>query len=191
MELNELLNRISREQENYSPSQKLVADYVLKNYKRIPFFSITTLSKKIGVSHYSVISFCKSLGYSKFSEFKKDLSKYASDLIIYNKLSQNQEQEPEGTACNHGHFFDQTMAEDQKAIQATLANPANRVRGWPERYLLVSFGLSHRSGHPRVASCVEAYPGRWTHHVVVTRAEELDGELMALIDEAYRFSMVK
>ena len=126
MELNELLNRISREQENYSPSQKLVADYVLKNYKRIPFFSITTLSKKIGVSHYSVISFCKSLGYSKFSEFKKDLSKYASDLIIYNKLSQNQEQEPEGTTCNHGHFFDQTMAEDQKAIQATLANPANR-----------------------------------------------------------------
>ena len=44
---------------------------------------------------------------------------------------------------------------------------------------------------PRVASCVEAYPGRWTHHVVVASEEELDDELMALIDEAYQFSMVK
>lgn len=79
----------------------------------------------------------------------------------------------------------------ERYIFAMASPPWRRVRGWPERYLLVSFGLSHRSGHPRVASCVEAYPGRWTHHVVVARAEELDGELMALIDEAYRFSMVK
>ena len=79
----------------------------------------------------------------------------------------------------------------ERYVFAMASPPWWRVRGWPERYLLVSFGLSHRSGHPRVASCVEAYPGRWTHHVVVARAEELDGELMALIDEAYRFSMVK
>ena len=79
----------------------------------------------------------------------------------------------------------------ERYVFAMASPPWRRVRGWPERYLLVSFGLSHRSGHPRVASCVEAYPGRWTHHVVVARAEELDGELMALIDEAYRFSMVK
>ena len=79
----------------------------------------------------------------------------------------------------------------ERYVFAMVSPPWRRVRGWPERYLLVSFGLSHRSGHPRVASCVEAYPGRWTHHVVVARAEELDGELMALIDEAYRFSMVK
>ena len=79
----------------------------------------------------------------------------------------------------------------ERYVFAMASPPWRRVRGWPKRYLLVSFGLSHRSGHPRVASCVEAYPGRWTHHVVVVRAEELDGELMALIDEAYRFSMVK
>ena len=79
----------------------------------------------------------------------------------------------------------------ERYVFAMASPPWRRVRGWPERYLLVSFGLSHRSGHPRVASCVEAYPGRWTHHVVVAREEELDGEMMALIDEAYRFSMVK
>ena len=124
MELKELLNRISQEQENYSPSQKLVADYVLKNYKQIPFYSITTLSEKIGVSHYTVISFCKSLGYSKFSEFKKELSQYASDLIIYNKLSQNGGKGE--SEQNHDHFFDQALSEDVEAIQTTLTNPANR-----------------------------------------------------------------
>ena len=124
MELKELLERISREQETYSPSQKLVADYVLKNYKQIPFYSITTLSEKIGVSHYSVISFCKSLGYSKFSEFKKELSQYASDLIIYNKLSQN-EDHSDGEP-HHDHLFDQALAEDLTSIQTTLTSAENR-----------------------------------------------------------------
>ena len=74
----------------------------------------------------------------------------------------------------------------------TMASPPwRRLRGAPESYLLVSFGLSHRSDSPRVWQSVEAYPGRWTHHAVVANAAELDGELLALIDEAYRFAMVK
>ena len=124
MELNELLDQIRQAQDNYSPSQKRVAAYVLENYKQIPFESITALSEKIGVSHYSVISFCKSLGYDKFSEFKKCLSKYASDLIIYNKLSEGEENS--GTKYDHNQFFDQALSEDISAIQATLSNPVNR-----------------------------------------------------------------
>ena len=61
----------------------------------------------------------------------------------------------------------------------------------PEEYLLVSFGLSHQSDSPRVWQSVEAYPGRWTHHAIVAREQDLDGELLALIDEAYHFAMVK
>ena len=79
----------------------------------------------------------------------------------------------------------------ERYVFAMASPPWRRVRGWPEEYLLVSFGLSHRCELARVASCVEAYPGRWTHHVVVASEEELDDELMALIDEAYQFSMVK
>ena len=90
MALTELLDRIRLEQKDFSPSQKRVAAYVLANYKQIPFYSITALSEKIGVSHFSVITFCKNLGYNKFSEFKKELSRYAADLIIYNKLSKDE-----------------------------------------------------------------------------------------------------
>lgn len=122
MELKEFLDNIRYRQEEFSPSQKRVAEYVLKNYKQIPFFSITTLSEEIGVSHYSVISFCKSLGYDKFSEFKKELSRCASDLIIYNKLSKAQE----SLTPDHDHAFDLAQSEDIEAIQATLSNQNNR-----------------------------------------------------------------
>lgn len=124
MELKELLNRISQQQQSYSPSQKLVADYVLRNYKQIPFYPITELAEKIGVSYGSVISFCKSLGYSRFSEFKKEFYPYASDLIIYNKLSQN-EQSAE-SAPSHERLFDQALADDLAAVEKTLNDPANR-----------------------------------------------------------------
>ena len=38
---------------------------------------------------------------------------------------------------------------------------------------------------------VEPYPGRWTHHILVRTPEEIDGELLAWIDEAYAFANAK
>lgn len=76
-------------------------------------------------------------------------------------------------------------------VFAMVSLPWRKVRGWPEQYLLVSFGLCAEKKSPRVARAVEAHPNRWTHHVIVERREEIDGELMGWIDEAYGFSMLK
>lgn len=76
-------------------------------------------------------------------------------------------------------------------IFAMASLPWRRVKGWPERYLLVSFGLSAQRLSPRIRQSVEAYPNRWTHHVPVERAEEIDGELLGWLDEAYRFARMK
>lgn len=57
--------------------------------------------------------------------------------------------------------------------------------------IVVSFGLGRREGSPRVGVAVEPYPGRWTHHVAVTRPEELDGELMGWLQEAWEFCQLK
>ena len=57
--------------------------------------------------------------------------------------------------------------------------------------MLVSFGLAAHRQSPRIRQAVEAYPGRWTHHVVVQTAEEIDRELLDWIHEAYLFSMAK
>ncbi len=69
--------------------------------------------------------------------------------------------------------------------------PFRKRKGWPERYMLVTFGLDHQLVHPRIAECVEPYPNRWTHHVIVQHAGEIDDELMGWIDESYRFSLSK
>lgn len=66
-----------------------------------------------------------------------------------------------------------------------------RMRGCPKVFLILSFGLSHRLDSPRIAVAVEPYPSRWTHHVIVRRTEELDGELMEWLAEAHDFSLVK
>ena len=66
-----------------------------------------------------------------------------------------------------------------------------RIGGCPETFITVSFGLSHRLDSPRIAVAVEPYPNRWTHHTIVSAAEQLDGELMSWLREAHDFALVK
>ncbi len=69
--------------------------------------------------------------------------------------------------------------------------PFRKRKGWPDKYMLVTFGLDHQFVHPRIAESVEPYPNRWTHHVIVQRVEEIDDELMGWIEESYQFSLQK
>lgn len=69
--------------------------------------------------------------------------------------------------------------------------PDRRVKGCPEAKLMVSFGLDHRVESPRIFAAVEPYPNRWTHHVIVQSADEIDDKLMGWIREAYEFALVK
>lgn len=57
--------------------------------------------------------------------------------------------------------------------------------------LVVSFGLGRREPSPRIAVAVEPYPGRWTHHVLVTGEDEIDGELLGWLREARDFCRAK
>ena len=76
-------------------------------------------------------------------------------------------------------------------IFAMVSLPVHRRKGWPEEYLLFSFGLGRRLDSARVAQAVEPYPNRWTHHVLLTEPGQLDGEWMGWVEEAWRFSMTK
>lgn len=61
----------------------------------------------------------------------------------------------------------------------------------PEGYMVVTVGLAAPLDSERVAVKTEPYPGRWTHHIVVSRQEELDDELFSWIGEAYAFANAK
>jgi len=66
-----------------------------------------------------------------------------------------------------------------------------RIKGCPEVFLILTLGLGRRLGSPRVAVAVEPYPGRWTHHFILSEEGELDGELLGWIREAWEFAQTK
>lgn len=61
----------------------------------------------------------------------------------------------------------------------------------PESYVVVTLGLPAPLDSPRVAVKTEPYPGRWTHHLVVSAPEELDEEFWAWVTQAYAFARDK
>ena len=61
----------------------------------------------------------------------------------------------------------------------------------PEGYLVLTLGLPYPLESERLAVRSEPYPGRWTHHFVISRKEELDDEMITWIREAYAFAEMK
>ncbi len=74
---------------------------------------------------------------------------------------------------------------------AMVSPPTRRKKDWPKEFVMVSFGLPYRADSPRIAVSVEAYPNRWTHHVILESADGIDEELLGWIKEAYSFSASK
>ena len=70
-------------------------------------------------------------------------------------------------------------------------NPCRRAAQRPKVWMTISFGLGYRKESPRIDAATEAYPGRWTHHVMVGSVDEIDEELMNWIKEAAEFSAGK
>lgn len=52
----------------------------------------------------------------------------------------------------------------------------------------LTLALPARVDSPRIAHAVEAYPGRWTHHMLISSPREIDGELMNWLREAWSFA---
>lgn len=69
--------------------------------------------------------------------------------------------------------------------------PVRKKKDRPDSYLVITFGLSYRKESPRIDAATEPYPKRWTHHVMISKPEELDEELMGWIREAAEFAAGK
>ena len=61
----------------------------------------------------------------------------------------------------------------------------------PSLYLVITLGLPYPLDSDRVAAKAEPYPGRWTTHIVIGTADEIDDELFSWIHQAYVFSETK
>ena len=70
-------------------------------------------------------------------------------------------------------------------------NPCRKAKDRPAVWMTISFGLGCRRESPRIDVATEPYPGRWTHHVMVGSADEIDEELLGWIQEAAEFAGTK
>lgn len=69
--------------------------------------------------------------------------------------------------------------------------PVRKAKERPDIYIVVTFGLGYRKESPRIDVAVEPYPNRWTHHMLISKPEEIDDELMEWIREVSIFSAGK
>ena len=76
-------------------------------------------------------------------------------------------------------------------FSAVSFTPVRRAKDRPNPYITVTFGLSYQLDSPRIDAAVEAYPNRWTHHIIVGSIDEIDEELLAWLKEAADFSNSK
>ena len=69
--------------------------------------------------------------------------------------------------------------------------PVGRAQDRPRPFLTLSLCLPERLEGPRVAAAVEAYPGRWTIHILLGRPEDADGALTGWLQRAAAFAAGK
>lgn len=80
--MDEVFDRIRQLESHFSARQKLISEYILKNYKQAAFMNSTELANAIGVSNPTVIRFTTALGYSGFPQFQTELQ-----AVVQNDLS--------------------------------------------------------------------------------------------------------
>lgn len=76
-------------------------------------------------------------------------------------------------------------------LYGAVSLPLRRRKDWPEHCLVVTLGLNRRLDSPRAAVAVEPYPGRWTHHFLLTEESQIDDELLGWFREAWDFAQSK
>ena len=80
---------------------------------------------------------------------------------------------------------------DRRMFAAVSFTPVRKAKERPKPFLTITFGLAYRKESDRIDVAVEAYPNRWTHHVMIGSAEEVDEELVSWIIEADEFAKNK
>ena len=77
---------------------------------------------------------------------------------------------------------------NRRMFAALSFAPVRKAKDRPKSFLTITFGLAYRKESDRIDAAVEAYPNRWTHHVMIGSVEEVDEVLLSWIVEAAEFA---
>ena len=114
---NEVFTKIGDGYEKFSKGQKLLADYILKNYDKAAFLTAAKLGNLVGVSESTVVRFAATLGYKGYPEFQRALEE-----MVRNKLNSIQRMEVAYGRISQSEILSTVLQSDADKIKLTLEN---------------------------------------------------------------------
>lgn len=111
----DVITRINKAGRKFSKGQKLLADYILKNYERAVFMSAAKLGQAVGVSESTVSRFAVILGYDGFPKFHEALEE-----VVKNKLNAVQRLEMTHDRINQENVIKTVLQSDAEKIRTTM-----------------------------------------------------------------------
>lgn len=89
-----ILEKIQSNFDNFTPGERLVADYVIQCPIDAFRYSAEVLAERSRTSRSNVVRLCQKLGYSGFSEFKYEMNRYMNSPLAAAKLHSSAAGEP-------------------------------------------------------------------------------------------------
>ena len=114
---NEVLKKIEENYEGFSKRQKLLADYIIKNYDKAAFMTAAKLGMSVGISESTVVRFATELGYKGYPGFQKALEE-----LVRTKLNSIQRMEVTYGRITQSEILESVLHSDIDKIKMTLAN---------------------------------------------------------------------
>ncbi len=109
-----LLKRLEEERSDYSKRQRLIADYILKNYEKAAYMTAAKLAAATQASESTVVRFAAELGYDGYPAMQKDLQD-----TIKSKLTAMQRIEVASDKMG-GNVIDSVLRMDAESILSTI-----------------------------------------------------------------------
>jgi len=121
MEKEDLINRIESGYKRMSKGQKLIAEFILKNYDKAAFMTASRLGSIVGVSESTVVRFANALGYDGYPKLQKALQE-----LIRNKLTTVQRIEMSSN-MEQSRVLKSVLKADMHNIRLTIEETDNVV----------------------------------------------------------------
>ena len=110
----QLISIIQSRYPKMSKGQKLIAQYIIKNYDKVAFMTASKLGETVGVSESTVVRFANALGYSGYPKLQDALQE-----LIKNKL----------TTVQRVQMSNEDYSDDATILSKVLKSDIDNIKG--------------------------------------------------------------
>lgn len=136
------LIRIKSAMESLKPSERLIAEFALKNAEQVMQMSISEASVSIGVGESTIIRFCRVLGYKGYQEFKLRLAQDLVEPVHYIHENISFSDSPKELAKKVFQTNLKAVEDTMKALDAEMVDVAAKLVADARRIDIYGVGYS-------------------------------------------------